>query len=130
MCIRDSPGGVEDGGDQIGEARIGQLQRGHIDGDVEASLVQPGRLTTDGPGGGLTTEMCIRDSVYPFDFADPDVLVVRGTYYAYGTNSTAGNIQIMESSDLANWRKAGDALPTLASWASPGACLLYTSRCV
>jgi beta-xylosidase len=59
--------------------------------------------------------------VYPFDFADPDIVVAKGTYYAYGTNSTAGNIQIMESSDLANWRKAGDALPTLASWASPGA---------
>ena len=58
--------------------------------------------------------------VYPFDFADPDVIVAKGTYYAYGTNSTAGNIQIMESSDLLDWRKAGDALPTLASWATPG----------
>jgi beta-xylosidase len=59
--------------------------------------------------------------VYPFDFADPSVIDVRGTYYAYGTNSTAGNIQIMESTDLLNWKKAGDALPTLASWATPGA---------
>ncbi len=58
--------------------------------------------------------------VYPFDFADPDILVVRNTYYAYGTNSTAGNIQIMESTDLTHWRKVGDALPTLASWARPG----------
>ncbi len=46
---------------------------------------------------------------------------MRGTYYAYGTNSTAGNIQIMESTDLLNWKKAGDALPTLASWATPDA---------
>jgi hypothetical protein len=59
--------------------------------------------------------------VYPYDFADPSVIDVRGTYYAYGTNSTAGNVQIMESTDLQNWRKAGDALPTLASWATPGA---------
>ena len=58
--------------------------------------------------------------VYPFDFADPDVLVVKGTYFAYGTNSTAGNIQIMESTDLEHWAKAGDALPTLPPWASPG----------
>ncbi|HXQ43440.1 MAG TPA: family 43 glycosylhydrolase [Acidimicrobiales bacterium] len=58
--------------------------------------------------------------VYPFDFADPDIIVAKGTYYAYGTNSTAGNIQIMDSSDLVNWKKAGDALPTLASWATPG----------
>lgn len=59
--------------------------------------------------------------VYPYDFADPSIIDVRGTYYAYGTNSTAGNIQIMESTDLQNWKKAGDALPTLASWATPGA---------
>jgi hypothetical protein len=57
--------------------------------------------------------------VYPFDFADPDVIVVKNTYFAYGTNSTAGNIQIMESTDLHHWTKAGDALPTLASWAVP-----------
>ena len=63
-----------------------------------------------GPGG----------PVYPFDFADPDVLLVHGTYYAYGTNSTAGNIQIMESTDLEHWTKEGDALPTLPSWATPG----------
>jgi hypothetical protein len=58
--------------------------------------------------------------VYPFDFADPDVLLVKGTYFAYGTNSTAGNIQIMESTDLEHWTKAGDALPRLPSWSSPG----------
>jgi hypothetical protein len=58
--------------------------------------------------------------LYPFDFADPDVLLTHGTYFAYGTNSAAGNIQIMESPDLAAWKKVGDALPTLASWARPG----------
>jgi hypothetical protein len=58
--------------------------------------------------------------VYPFDFADPAVIGVKGTYFAYGTNSTLGNIQIMESTDLLNWTKAGDALPVLASWATPG----------
>jgi hypothetical protein len=58
--------------------------------------------------------------VYPFDFADPFVLVAKGTYFAYGTNSTAGNIQIMQSSDLVHWKKAGDALPTLPPWAKSG----------
>jgi beta-xylosidase len=58
--------------------------------------------------------------VYPFDFADPDVLVTHGGYVAYGTNSTAGNIQIMTSSDLVHWKKQGNALPTLAPWAKPG----------
>lgn len=58
--------------------------------------------------------------VYPFDFPDPDVIDVGGTYYAYATNSAGGNIQIIDSSDLSHWETVGDALPTLASWATPG----------
>jgi Glycosyl hydrolases family 43 len=57
--------------------------------------------------------------VYPFDFPDPDVLEIGGTYFAYATNSVAGNIQIIESSDLAHWSALGDALPTLPRWAAP-----------
>ena len=57
--------------------------------------------------------------VYPFDFPDPFVLVSGGTYYAYGTNSTSGNIQMMESSDLMTWHPLGDALPNLPGWARP-----------
>jgi len=56
---------------------------------------------------------------YPFDFPDPDVLLVGGTYYAYATNSVAGNIQIIESTDLTHWTALGDALPSLPSWATP-----------
>ncbi len=59
--------------------------------------------------------------VYPFDFPDPDVLLVGDTYYAYATNSVAGNIQIIESTDLTHWSVVGDALPGLPMWASPGA---------
>ena len=59
--------------------------------------------------------------VYPFDFPDPDVLVVGGTYFAYATNSVAGNIQIIESTDLAHWSAVGNALPTLPAWAAPDA---------
>ncbi len=55
--------------------------------------------------------------VYPFDFPDPDVILVGQTYYAYATNSVAGNIQMIESSDLANWTAIGNALPSLPSWA-------------
>jgi hypothetical protein len=57
---------------------------------------------------------------YPFDFPDPDVLDVAGTYFAYATNSAGGNIQIIESSDLSHWKTVGDALPKPASWASTG----------
>jgi hypothetical protein len=57
---------------------------------------------------------------YPFDFPDPDVVDVSGTYYAYGTNSAGGNIQIFRSTDLSHWKTVGDALPKAASWASTG----------
>jgi hypothetical protein len=58
--------------------------------------------------------------VYPFDFPDPDVIDVHGTYFAYGTNSAGGNVQVIESRDLLHWKTLGDALPQLASWATPG----------
>jgi Glycosyl hydrolases family 43 len=56
--------------------------------------------------------------VYPFDFPDPSVMVVGQTFYAYATNSVAGNIQIIESSDLVHWTAVGNALPRLPAWAS------------
>jgi beta-xylosidase len=58
--------------------------------------------------------------VYPFDFPDPFVLRVGSSYFAYATNSTEGNIQIIESSDLAHWTAVGNALPELPPWAEPG----------
>ena len=59
--------------------------------------------------------------VYPFDFPDPDVILVGSTYFAYATNSVAGNIQIIESTDLTHWDAMGNALPSLPAWATPDA---------
>lgn len=59
--------------------------------------------------------------VYPFDFPDPDVILVGNTYYAYATNSVAGNIEIAESTDLLHWTTVGNALPSLPAWAHPDA---------
>ena len=42
--------------------------------------------------GGTSTGL-----VYPFDFPDPSVILVGQTYFAYATNSVAGNIQIIDS---------------------------------
>ena len=55
--------------------------------------------------------------VYPFDFPDPDVISVDGVYYGYATNSAAGNIQMIQSTDLVHWTVDGDALSHIASWA-------------
>jgi hypothetical protein len=65
--------------------------------------------------GGTNTGM-----VYPFDFPDPFVLRVGGTYFAYATNSAEGNIQIIESTNLSQWSAVGNALPRLPEWAAPG----------
>ncbi len=56
--------------------------------------------------------------VYPFDFPDPAVIVAGQTYYAYATNSVAGNIQIIDSTDLTHWTAVGNALPSLPAWAA------------
>jgi beta-xylosidase len=58
--------------------------------------------------------------VYPFDFPDPFVLRVGSLYVAYATNSTEGNIQIIDSTDLVHWSAVGNALPELPAWAEPG----------
>ncbi len=57
---------------------------------------------------------------YPFDFPDPSVIRVGHEYYAYGTNSAAGAIQVIESPDLTSWTVVGDALPSLPWWAQAG----------
>jgi beta-xylosidase len=64
--------------------------------------------------GGTNTGL-----VYPFDFPDPAVILVGQTYYAYATNSVAGNIQIIASDDLMHWTAIGNALPNLPAWATP-----------
>ena len=69
-------------------------------------------LAVDGTAGG---------PVYPFDFPDPSVLPVGGQYFAFATNSATGNIQIIQSPDLVHWASLGDALPSLPTWAQPGA---------
>ena len=79
----------------------------------DISAVSAACLTLDGGSGdGL---------VYPFDFPDPDVIVAGNTYFAYATNSVAGNIQIIQSTNLTTWNAVGNALPSLPSWAAPDA---------
>ncbi|GAA4606129.1 hypothetical protein BJY16_005670 [Actinoplanes octamycinicus] len=54
------------------------------------------------------------------NFADPDVMKVGRTYYAYATNSDGRHIKWATSTDLTQWTvQAGDALPTLGAWADP-----------
>jgi hypothetical protein len=57
---------------------------------------------------------------FPFDFADPFVLRVGGTYYGYSTNAGAGDIQVIRSSDLTNWDIVGNGLAGVPGWAAEG----------
>jgi hypothetical protein len=56
-------------------------------------------------------------AVFPFDFADPYVLRVGSTYYAYATNAGGGAIQVISSRDLHTWEWLGNALAALPGWA-------------
>lgn len=58
--------------------------------------------------------------VFGGDFADPAVVVVGSTYWAYGTGSAGRNLQVMQSQDLKQWSAPTDPLPSLPAWASPG----------
>lgn len=59
-------------------------------------------------------------AVHPYDFPDPSVIEVDGTYHAFATNGPAGTVQVLTSRDLAEWSIAGPALTRVASWARPG----------
>ncbi|GIE77999.1 hypothetical protein Aph02nite_39490 [Actinoplanes philippinensis] len=54
------------------------------------------------------------------NFADPDVMKVGRTYYAYATNSDGRNIRWATSTDLVSWTvQESDALPELGAWVDP-----------
>ena len=98
-------------------------------GGVEEAYRQIGASNMAGAVGALShaSSPCLSlgggtgRPVYPFDFPDPFVMRVGRTYYAYATNSAAGNIQIVRSSNLSTWTVVGDALPHLPTWSAPGA---------
>lgn len=90
---------------------------GHGDADAAAVHLEAGRQgcrDAEVLADGAST------AVHPFDFPDPHVLAVDGTYHAFGTNGPAGSVQVLTSTDLAEWRVRGSALSTLPDWAQPG----------
>ncbi|HYF45111.1 MAG TPA: family 43 glycosylhydrolase, partial [Acidimicrobiales bacterium] len=57
--------------------------------------------------------------VWARSYPDPFVLPVDGTYYAYATDGDLGEVQVIESTDLVTWSKAGtgEALGEAPDWA-------------
>lgn len=90
---------------------VGAIQSSNLPGAINAiDGASPQCTALDGTQGG---------PAYPFNFPDPSVLTVGSEYYAFATNSAAGNVQVIQSSDLSHWTTLGDALPHLAIWAQP-----------
>jgi len=50
------------------------------------------------------------------NFADPFLLRVGDTYYAYATGNLTYNIQVTTSRDLVTWERIREALPRLPLW--------------
>ncbi len=59
-------------------------------------------------------------AAHPFDFPDPFVLTDGGSYYAFGTNGTAGTVQVVSSQDLGDWSVRSAALTQVPDWARSG----------
>lgn len=81
-----------------------------------------------------------RAYAYPYpviaEFADPDVLRVGSTYYAYSTAQGAyGNVPTAVASNIHGpWRRVGDAFPRAPAWSTgariwaPGVAQLASNR--
>lgn len=54
---------------------------------------------------------------YTGDFADPTVVRVGTTYYAYATTTANLNLPVMTSTDLVTWWPQGEGLGSPARWA-------------
>jgi hypothetical protein len=98
--------------------------------DGVSQAVDASRSGDDGASAGAlraSADQCARvlavatGARFPYDFPDPFVLRAGNTYYAYSTNSGAGDVQVIRSTDLTTWQLVGNALANLPPWASPGA---------
>lgn len=73
-------------------------------------------------GGGQTaspaTTRGFTNPVLTGNFADPFVLKVGDTWYAYATGDLVANLQVARSADLVRWERLDDALPELPEWSA------------
>lgn len=101
--------------------------------DADEVVARPGqRRQTDGPaavaeraGGERAALRPARGllrgvPVFNGDFADPYVLRVGDSFFAYSTNTDDANVPILVVEDPLAARYLGDALPKLPEWSDPG----------
>ena len=94
----------------------------NADGSPNFGIPISSGVNLDVPSGTDDLNAIKKDPVFNFDFPDPTVINVNGTYYAYATqgqhDGKANNIQVASSKDLFHWKYLGDALPQKPTWAS------------
>lgn len=67
---------------------------------------------------GGETGAAVIGPVYPKNFADPYVMLVGDTFYAYSTNARGKNTPVIRSRCLIEWEEMGDALPKRPKWSA------------
>jgi beta-xylosidase len=72
--------------------------------------------TTAGPATTAAGVPRFTNPVLTGNFADPFVLKVGGTWYAYATGDLVVNLQVARSPDLVRWERLDGALPELPEW--------------
>jgi beta-xylosidase len=70
-----------------------------------------------GCGSSSAPQAQYKNPLTDSDFADPFVLHVKNTYYAYATTAISENFPTMHSRDLIHWKYGNDAMPSLPGWA-------------
>lgn len=63
----------------------------------------------------VSTKM-FTNPVYKSDFADPYVIKVGKTYWAYATNTPTADVPTLHSTDLIHWKSGKDAFPAAPRW--------------
>jgi hypothetical protein len=96
------------------KAALDALQRWDTAGTVTAlKLVDAPCRAAQAAQGGAAPQ-------YGFDFPDPFVLAAGADHWAFATNSSGGNIQVLHRQSDGTWATAGDALGNLPAWARAG----------
>jgi beta-xylosidase len=111
--------GAEDNGDLPGASPAAGTN-GELPERTEAPPPDgtPGASPDDDPAGepGEAGDGEFVNPVIDANFADPHLIEVDGTWYAYATGNLTFNIQVSESDDLVNWSRPREALPRLPFW--------------
>jgi len=85
-------------------------------GSPAAGGASPAPASSGPPSSPAVPEGQFINPVIDRNFADPFVLEVDGTYYAYATGNLTYNIQVSTSTDLVQWERVREALPRLPLW--------------